>query len=114
MTLRRALVALVLSAGCESKGGDGGKMSRPADPLREDFDRICNAYALSGADQDPGANGTYLLATWLDTNITSAAGREFLVEFAQLGQDRPARVAKLEATMKRLGVTSCPLVDHWR
>lgn len=119
MTLRRALVALVFAAGagpagCESKPGGGGEKARAADPLREDFDRICHAYAMSGADQDPSANGAYLLATWLDANVASAAGREFLVEFAQLGQDRAARVAKLEATMRRLGMTSCPLVDHWR
>jgi hypothetical protein len=111
MTSRQVAAALlVAAAGCSS----GGKAAPAPDPLREDLERICNAYALSGADQDPSANGTYLLATWLDANVTSEAGRAFLVEFAQLGQDRAARVAKLEEAQRRVGLASCPLVAHWR
>ena len=135
MTYRHVLAALILTAACDSHGSSGAKagsagepaasgsgsagaaaaVSAPAaDPLRDDFERICNSYTLSGAAQDPTANGTYLLATWLDANITSEAGRDFLVEFAQLGQDKPARVAKLEATRVRLGLAECPLIARWQ
>ena len=104
-----ALAGLAL-AGCESRGSG----ARPADPLRADLDLICHARTLSGADQEQAANATYVMATWLDANVTSDAGRTFLVEFAQLGQDKAARVAKLEQAVKRTGLSACPLIEQWR
>lgn len=82
--------------------------------MRRDLDRICNAKQLSGADQDATGQGTYMMAQWLNANVTSDEGRAFLVEFAQLGQDKPARRKKLEDAAAKHGLTSCPLVDDWR
>lgn len=98
---------------------DGGARARPADagpadPLRDDLDRICNAVALSGADQDPSAQGTYILAQWLDANITSAPGRAFLVDFARLGSDKAARIKMLEDSAVRVGLPDCPLIAFWQ
>jgi len=103
-------VAALALAACGSKGS----AARPDDPLRADLDRICHAMTLSGADQEQAANATYVMATWLDANVTTDAGRAFLVEFAQLGQDRAARLAMLEQAMKRTGLKACPLTEQWR
>lgn len=115
MSSRLLLAAALLAAACESRGG---RAARPADaaedPLRADLDRICHAMTLSGADQEQAANATYVMATWLDANIASEAGRGFLVEFAQLGQDRAARVAMLEDAARRTGLPGCPLIEQWR
>ena len=115
MMSRLALAGLVLAAAaaCSSRE-PGSAKAAPPDPLRDDLDRICNAVTLSGADQDSSAQGTYIMAQWLDANITSAPGREFLVEFARLGNDKAARIAKLEDNAARVGLASCPLVAYWR
>jgi predicted small lipoprotein YifL len=107
-----AVLALAALAACESKGKPAAPPAE--DPLRADLDRICHAMTLSGADQEQAANATYVMATWLDANIASEAGRTFLVEFAQLGQDRAARVAKLEGAALRAGLPACPLIEQWR
>jgi hypothetical protein len=110
--LLAAVLATAALAACESKGSPA---ARPAEhPLRADLDRICQAMTLSGADQEQAANATYVMATWLDANIASEAGRAFLVEFAQLGQDRAARVAKLDGAARRVGLPACPLIEQWR
>lgn len=82
--------------------------------MKRDLDKICNAKQLSGADQDPSGQGTYMMAQWLDSNITSDEGRAFLVAFARLGQDKDARRKLLETESTRLGLAGCPLIDDWR
>lgn len=113
---RLVLATLALAAACSSRDSDGAKAQPPpaAEPLRDDLDRICNAVTLSGADQDSSANGTYIMAQWLDANITSAPGRAFLVEFARLGEDKAARIQKLEENAARVGLPDCPLIAYWR
>lgn len=103
------VAALALAAACDSKSAP-----RAPDPLRADLDLICHARTLSGSDQEQAANATYVMATWLDNNVTSDAGRAFLVDFARLGQDKAARVAMLEQAMKRTGLAECPLIEQWR
>ena len=113
MMSRLALATFVLAAACSSRESGGAKAA-PPDPLRDDLERICNAVTLSGADQDSSAQGTYIMAQWLDANITSAPGRAFLVDFARLGNDKAARIAKLEENAARVGLPDCPLVAYWR
>ncbi|MBE7451065.1 MAG: hypothetical protein HS111_19875 [Kofleriaceae bacterium] len=106
-------LGLAALAACQSgSSAPAGAASNAA--LAADLEKLCNAKVRSGADQEPGAQGTYLMAQWIDANITSREGRAFLVEFAQLGQDKAARRQKLEQAMTRHGLASCPLVDEWR
>jgi len=104
-----AFVALGLAA-CQSgtTRGSGGN------PFRADVERICNALSLSGADKDQTSQKTYIMAQWLNTNITSEQGHAFLIEFARLGDDKAARVEKLESTARQLGIASCPLAAQWK
>ena len=114
MTSRLALIltlTLATLAACQS-GGD--KPAGGGGAMRRDLDKICNAKQLSGADQDSSGQGTYMMAQWLNANVTSDEGRTFLVEFARLGQDKAARRQKLEDAVAKHGLTSCPLVDDWR
>lgn len=105
------LAAVLALGGCQSgttRTGGGG------DPLRPDLEKICNAMTLSGADQQPPSQRSYVMAQWLNASITSTPGHDFLIEFAQLGEDRAARVKKLEEASARVGLARCPLVDEWR
>ncbi len=106
------LVVVLAVTACQS----GSSKSAPAgnETLRADLDRICNAKKLSGADQDSTGQGTYMLAQWLDANITSDEGHAFLIAFAKLGQDRAARRKLLEDAAAKHGIRSCPLIDDWR
>jgi hypothetical protein len=82
--------------------------------MKRDLDKICNAKKLSGAEQDSTGQGTYMMAQWLDSNVTSDEGRAFLVTFARLGQDKDARRKLLETEATRLGLADCPLIAEWR
>ncbi len=104
------LLALALALPACQSGREGGA----GNAFRADLEKICNAKQLSGADQETGGQATYLLAQWLNTNVTSTEGHAFLVEFAKLGQDKPARRKKLEGAVAQLGLAGCPLVDDWR
>jgi hypothetical protein len=103
---------LATAAACQS--GNSAPASGGAGAMQRDLDKICNAKKLSGADQDSSGQGTYMMAQWLNANITSDEGRAFLVEFAKLGQDKDARRKHLQTAATRYGVASCPLVDDWR
>jgi hypothetical protein len=111
----RLALSLALSGAllaCQSGGSSPAKGG--GDALRRDLDKICNAKQLSGADQDSSGQGTYMMAQWLDANITSEEGRAFLVEFAKLGQDKDARRKHLQLAATKHGLTACPLINEWR
>lgn len=103
--MRSLLAVLALAAGCS--GGGGGKS-----PLAADLDQICNAIERSGATDLEPADRAYTIAMWLPANV-SQAGRDWLVEWAQLGEDKPARRAMLERAAKQAGVKDCPLLAMW-
>lgn len=105
-------LALASLAACQS--GSSAPASGGAGAMRRDLDKICHAKKLSGADQDSSGQGTYMMAQWLNSNITSEEGRAFLVEFAKLGQDKDARRKHLQVAATKYGLTDCPLIDDWR
>src|SRR5688572_4714693 len=65
LTLAIAAFAACQSGGSKPAGGGSGGA------MRADLEKICNAKKLSGADQDPSGQGTYVMAQWLNTNVTS-------------------------------------------
>ena len=111
LALTGALAALLLAA-CQS--GSSAPSNGGSAAMRRDLEKSCNAKQLSGADQDATGQGTYMMAQWLNANVTSDEGHAFLVEFAKLGQDKDARRAKLEDAAKKNGIADCPLVAEWR
>ncbi len=82
--------------------------------LATELDKICHAVERSGAAGDQTTNRTYLIATWLDQNVTSDQGRAWLVSFARLGDDRAARRKLLADAAREHGIADCPLVDFWK
>jgi len=82
--------------------------------LTAELEKICHAVERSGAAADETTNRTYLIAKWLDDNVTSKQGKDWLVAFAQLGGDKDARRKMLEAAAHDHGITDCPLVDFWK
>jgi hypothetical protein len=109
LALPLAAAATAGAAGCQT-----GTTRTGGSPLRADLEKICNARALSGADLEEGGQGTYVMAQWLNTNVTSTEGHDFLIAFAKLGQDRDARRQMLEQAVARTGLATCPLIDDWR
>ncbi len=108
--LRFAMILLFAAATACQSGSPG-----PAGGgFRSDLEKICNAKALSGADLEPGGQGTYAMAQWLSANVTSSEGHAFLVEFAKLGQDREARRKKLTDAVAQYRLARCPLIEDWR
>ena len=115
----RLVLTLALAGGLASLAACQSGSSSPASgagggAMRRDLDKICNAKKLSGADQDSSGQGTYMMAQWLNSNITSEEGRAVLVEFAKLGQDKDARRKHLQVAATKHGVADCPLIDDWR
>lgn len=104
------VVAALGLAACQS----GTSRTSAGSPFRADLEKICNALSLSGADRDQTSQRTYIMAQWLNSNITSAEGHAFLIDFARLGEDKAARVKKLEDTARQLGLPSCPLAAQWK
>jgi len=107
LTLAFSVAAACQSGGSKPAGGGSAGM-------RADLEKICNAKKLSGADQDSTGQGTYMMAQWLNTNVTSDEGHAFLVEFAKLGQDKDARRKKLQLAATQHGLADCPLINDWR
>ena len=110
LTLALTLVGGVVAA-CQS-GGSAPASGAGGGAMRRDLEKICNAKKLSGADQDATGQGTYMMAQWLNANVTSDEGRAFLVEFAKLGQDKDARRKHLQlAASQCTDEVVLPLVD---
>jgi hypothetical protein len=79
---------------------------------RADISRLCNVMHLSGADELAPEERVYTTANWLGNNLETQQGRDFLVTFTQAqDKDKPQT---LLAEAKRVGVTPCPLADHWQ
>lgn len=114
MSSRLALTLAVSFAALGACQSGGARPSGGGAAMRRDLDKICNAKQRSGADQDSSGQGTYMMAQWLNANVTSEEGRAFLVDFARLGQDKAARRKMLEDAAAKHGLSSCPLVDDWR
>jgi len=112
--MSRLTLTLALAAGVAACQSGTSKPAGGSAAMRRDLEKICNAKKLSGADQDSTGQGTYMMAQWLNSNVTSDEGHAFLVEFAKLGPDKDARRKKLEDAAKLLGIADCPLIAEWR
>lgn len=108
---RAPLVLAVLAlaaAGCSSK-------SRPKSVLAEELDKICHAVERSGGDAEPEpANRMAIVAMWLDQNVRSDEGLEWLRTFSRLGEDKAARKKMLEDAARAHGIADCPLLAFWQ
>lgn len=110
----KSRLALILAlAACQS-GGSAPSAGGGNAPLRRDLEKICDAKKLSGAAEDSSGQGTYMMAQWLNSNVTSEEGRAFLVAFAKLGQDKAARRKHLEDAVAKHRLAGCALIDDWR
>jgi cell division inhibitor SulA len=111
MLPRMRLAVLVLAClGCQA-GAPAPKISAGT-PLAKDLAAICNAVERSGAAALEPADQAYTIAQWLPDNV-SEDGRQWLVRWAKLGDDRAARLRMLEADARAAGVLDCPLLALW-
>lgn len=109
-TLSAALL-FVLVCAC------GGKSEPPATPannqpapataqteggLKQDLERICNAFELSGTKPDQGLNA---VGPWLEQNVQTPEGKQ-LLEQLKAGSFDEAR-----AQAKQHEVVPCPMLD---
>jgi hypothetical protein len=108
--MRSAAVLVVLALGCQSGASSPG--AGPDQTLAKDLDAICNAVERSGAAGLEPADQAYTMAQWLPQNV-SEAGRQWLVRFSRLGEDRGARHRMLERDARAAGVLDCPLLALW-
>jgi len=104
------LLALVCLAACQS--GTAAPKIAANTPLAKDLATICNAVERSGAAQLEPADQAYTIAQWLPVNV-SDDGRQWLVRWARLGDDRAARHRMLETDARSAGVLDCPLLAMW-
>lgn len=104
------LVAAGLLAGCQT--GNPTPAIGAGTPLARDLATICNAVERSGAGSMEPADRAYTIAQWLPANVTDD-GRQWLVRWAKLGDDRTARHKMLEADARAAGVSDCPLLAMW-
>jgi hypothetical protein len=100
--MRSALLLALVCLGCQSG----------TPPLAKDLDTICNSVERSGAAAMEPADRAYTIAQWLPVNV-SEAGRQWLIRWAKLGDDRAARHRMLEHDARAAGVRSCPLLSQW-
>ena len=104
------LVAGALLVACQT-GSPAPKIG-VGTPLAKDLATICNAVERSGAGSMEPADRAYTIAQWLPVNVTED-GRQWLVRWAKLGDDRAARHRMLETDARAAGVTDCPLLAMW-
>ncbi|MEZ4400662.1 MAG: hypothetical protein R3B06_11620 [Kofleriaceae bacterium] len=129
MRLAVAAVTLAALAACQSGTAPPGGAPAPGAPQnanaaagppvmatlsKAEADSLCNAFERSGAAADEEANHGYLIANWLAKEIVSDTGRAWLVGFAQLGGDKPARRAALAQAAQAAGLADCPLIAMWQ
>ena len=99
------LFALIL-VGCQS-----GKDAKPQAYV-EDLERICNAEAMSGADElDPNGRSLFV-ATWLGNNLVTQEARDLMGKQAPLPPKEKAALLRAEA--KEAGLPGCPTADTWQ
>lgn len=84
----------------------------PTTPFARDLDRICHGEERSGALEKPRGERPMLVAYWLANNIESQDGREFLGRFGR--SDASGKVALLDSETRRVGLSSCPLIERWK
>lgn len=113
MRTSAALFALasVLAIGCQS-GAEPPRKVASGTPLAKDLATICNAVERSGAAKLEPADQAYTMAQWLPTNVGDE-GRQWLISFAKLGDDRRARHDMLERDARSAGILDCPLLAQW-
>ncbi|MBK9033665.1 MAG: hypothetical protein IPL61_20770 [Myxococcales bacterium] len=104
--------------GAERGSGQPAGKAGPSVPLvatltRAEAESLCNAFERSGAADDTEANRGYLIANWMAKEIVSDTGRAWLVNFAQLGQDKAARRDALARVARDAGLAGCPLTSMW-
>ncbi len=111
--MRSAAAAVLVLAclGCQS--GEQAPKITAGTALAIDLDTICNAVERSGAAKLEPADQAYTIAQWLPVNV-SDDGRQWLVRWAQLGDDRKARFRMLDTDARSAGVMACPLLAQWR
>jgi hypothetical protein len=77
-----------------------------------DIEKLCDVVVRAGvADVDPN-DRTYLVATWLASNLQTQEARKFLARIQPL--EGEAKATALETEAKRVGLTGCALAAEWR
>jgi hypothetical protein len=110
----RLLSALVVIAAACQTGGAPPPPPTKADLTRAEAENICNAVDKSGASGEEESNKAYLMAQWLAKEVVSDSGHAWLISFAKLGDDKPARVRALVTMARAAGLPSCPLTAMWQ
>ncbi len=82
------------------------------DAYRSDITTLCDVVHLSEADKMPKDERWPIIAMWLGPHIKTSDGHEFLVAIQPLQGE--AKALALETEAKRVGLTTCALVDEWR
>ena len=110
------VLALVLAAmaipSCQ-RGTPAGADPEPwrKTPFGRDVDRICNAEARSGANENPYSNRDVQVAMWLGQQIESDEGRNLLATLSPLPP--PRKVQELDAAAAKVGLADCATARSW-
>ncbi len=96
------LVALVF-VGCHS-----GKSAK-SKAYVEDLERICNAEAMSGADELDQDGRSLFIAVWLANNLVTQEARDLMAKQARLPPKEKAALFRAEA--REAGLPDCPIAD---
>ena len=113
MKFDKLAVLLVMAAAC---GGNKSQTQTPANTqpapvatseggdavLKQDLERICNAFELSGAKPDSGMT---VAGPWLEKNVRTSEAKTLVVELKAGSFDRTREEAK------RHNVDPCPMLD---
>jgi hypothetical protein len=105
-------VGTMLMSACQSGTNDKPESAAITAGYRADISRLCNVMHLSGADEQAPEERVYTTANWLGNNLETQQGRDYLVTFTQASD--PDKPKTLLAEAKRVGVSPCPLADHWQ
>jgi hypothetical protein len=85
----------------------------PVDPAyKTDISHLCDAEALSGADQQPEGARQLAIAEWLGPNIHTQDARNFLGSLTQIQGADKAKALRDEAA--KVGLPGCALADTWK
>jgi hypothetical protein len=77
-----------------------------------DIEKLCDVVVRAGvSDVDPN-DRTYVVATWLASNLQTQEARKFLARIQPLVGD--AKATALETEARRVGLTGCALAAEWR
>lgn len=113
--MKRLFCAVLVLCACQSddKGAKPAEtVARSDKAYAEDFQRLCDSMALSGADKMEKLERVAPHSKWLGENLKTREAQQFLISTQPLKGE--AKAAAFEAEAKRVGLSGCALAAEFR